>query len=190
MQRWHFLAVLFLFLLPFVFGEDEESPRLDSDISVVQAQSPDEVIAEVKRQNKPGLVIVTQSWCPKCKALVRSINGDAEIKKLMDQFVVAHVSGTPGKAWQVEGRHDGYIPRVFFLDAAGRVFEEHGPNTKYPFFFPRAKELCEAGQDVLDKSQPLPQRFLAASGLKRVKRKLQSAARRLRKAVLGADMVV
>mmetsp|Transcript_88981 Transcript_88981/g.207086 ORF Transcript_88981/g.207086 Transcript_88981/m.207086 type:complete len:154 (+) Transcript_88981:45-506(+) len=122
-----------------------------ADIAFAKAVSVDDVKKEVQAQQKPGLVFVTQPWCGACKSLKGSVNKDANVKKLMDKFVVVHAAEDQGKQWQAPGKDDSYIPRVYFLSPGGEMLDQPGPNGKFAHFFGTADALHNAMKDVLQK---------------------------------------
>ena len=121
----------------------------DFDIPFGDAVSVADVKAAIAEAGKPGVVFVTQPWCGACKALKRSVNADGEMKALLRDFVVAHASGDDGTQWQAPGKSDGYIPRVYFLNADGSNADVTAPNPKYEYFFPSATAVKKGLEQVL-----------------------------------------
>ncbi|CAE8597941.1 unnamed protein product [Polarella glacialis] len=140
------LLLLMACAVPFATAADGE---FDESIPFVKAVSIADVTTEVVSQKKPAVVFVTQPWCGACKGLKRDINGNKEFQKSLDKFVVAHVVGDDGKEWQFPGETDGYIPRVYFLDTAGKMVDLKGPNAKYGRFFSSGNSVQDAALKLL-----------------------------------------
>lgn len=79
------------------------------------------------------------------------MNGHSTIKNKMDKFVVIHASGDDGSQWQMEGKNDGYVPRVYFLHSDGTFADVKAPNPSYLHFFPTADSLVDAMDSVLQR---------------------------------------
>ena len=56
----------------------------------------------------------------------------------MQKFVTVHASGDDGSQWQFPDKNDGYVPRVYFLNAAGEFVKVRAPNPDYDFFLSSA----------------------------------------------------
>ena len=122
--------------------------EFDSSIDIAKVVDVDAVKKQLVQENKPGLVFVTQPWCGACKGLKKSINGDQAFKDMLKEFVVVHASGEDGAQWQADGQNDGYIPRVYFLDAKGNMQDITAPNPKYAYLFP-SSEAVKKGMETL-----------------------------------------
>eukprot|EP00415_Alexandrium_ostenfeldii_P003813 UN3813 len=67
----------------------------------------------------------------------------------MEKFVVVHATEDNGKQWQAPGKDDGYIPRVYFLGADGKMLDKKGPNEQYAHFFSSAQAVEATMTEVL-----------------------------------------
>ena len=137
------ILTAFLLLAPVL------SQAQEFEIPFGNAVSVEDVKASIAEEGKPAVVFVTQPWCGACKALKRSVNVDGEIKALLGNFVVAHASGDDGSQWQAPGKSDGYIPRVYFLNADGSYADVTAPNPSYSYFFPSATAVKKGLEQVL-----------------------------------------
>ncbi|GMI02534.1 hypothetical protein TrVE_jg10589 [Triparma verrucosa] len=127
------------------------APAEDFDYEFSKVQTMAEVRAEIKETGKPGVVFVTQPWCGACKGLKGSVNADAEIKSLFENWVVVHAAGDELSAeWHADGEKDGYIPRVYFLTPDGDFAKVEAPNPQYAYFFPSAGAVKEGMRKVQD----------------------------------------
>lgn len=125
--------------------------EFEKALPFVEAVSVEDVTAAVRKQQKPGVVFVTQPWCGACKHMKGSIASSDSIKRLLRQFVVAHAVGDDGAQWQSGGKQDSYIPRLYFLDPSGERMDISGPNAKFSHFFQDAQAVEKALSRVLAK---------------------------------------
>jgi len=125
-----------------------QAQDFDESINIASEVNVDAVKKLLSKNNKPGVVFVTQPWCGACKGLKKSINGDDSFKALLEQFVVVHATGDDGTQWQAEGQSDGYIPRVYFLSAQGEMIKVPPPNSDYAYFFP-SSDAVKKGMQLL-----------------------------------------
>ena len=124
--------------------------EFSSDIPFSKATSVNDVKAEVQTSGKPAMVFVTQPWCGACKGLKSSVSGSSSLKALMKDFVVVHAAEGAGESWQFPGEHDGYVPRVYFLDKSGEFAAYQAPNPQYKYFLAQAGQIEAAAKSVLD----------------------------------------
>jgi thiol-disulfide isomerase/thioredoxin len=108
------------------------------------------VKATAAREKKPVIVIVTETWCPACQNLVKSMNKNHQIKNLWDKFVTVNAMGDDGQKWQpANGKREGYIPRIYFLSPQGVLLDIKGHNAKSPHFFPTGDHVASGMQRTL-----------------------------------------
>lgn len=99
---------------------------------------------KIAAENKAAIVFVTQPTCGACVNLKASVAKNLGLKKDLDNYILVHAEGDAGKQWHAPGETDGYIPRVYFLDAQGKFLDIKGPNKKYSHFFSSADDLVSA----------------------------------------------
>jgi len=124
---------------------DEHAFTKDIAATLFIDAKPVAVRAAAKKQNKPYMVLLTQSTCGPCKDLIRGINTGGRVKPLLDKFVVAHSSGNNINDWQPKGEH--YAPQALFFSAKGKMLPVAGPNDKFKHFFDSESQLL-AGMDA------------------------------------------
>ncbi len=97
----------------------------------------DDGLAEAKKTGKPTMLLVYADWCPKCRALGGPFASDTELHELSKKFVMIKQNQEERPGWLSRyGKFGGYVPRIFFLDAAGDIREDiTAPHPKYPYFY-------------------------------------------------------
>ena len=91
----------------------------------VRWQQWDDGLAAAKTSNKPILLVVYADWCPKSHALI-PVFRDRTVAGLAKKFVMVRQDKTKNPAW-LKDRFGGlgrYTPRVYFVDARGKVMKD------------------------------------------------------------------
>jgi len=106
----------------------------------------DEIKTTVSKEGKPAMILVTTATCPACKGLYKSMSESPTMKNMMSQLVSVHLG--EGQDWKTNrGIPEGYVPRVYFVTAAGNAVEMYanrGDHPKYGYSFTQSKDLEEA----------------------------------------------
>lgn len=91
---------------------------------------------EAATSNKPRMLLVYADWCPKCRAL-GPVFHDAEFLELTKSFTMVKQDQSAKPEWlQQYQSFGGYVPRVFFLDAEGKVREDlNSSHPRFPYFY-------------------------------------------------------
>lgn len=106
-----------------------------------------------KKEGKPIMTLIHQTWCGVCKALKPKFAASKEIQKLSEHFVMVN-GGNDLEPKEAKFRPDGlkgsYYPRVIFLNPDGtRIDTVRGPNTEYTAFYPNPDEISKAMKKAL-----------------------------------------
>jgi thiol-disulfide isomerase/thioredoxin len=97
----------------------------------------DEGLRIARAENKRIMVVVYADWCSKCRALT-PVFASSEVAALAKGLVVVRQDHDENPAWlqPYNQRFGGYVPRIFFFDAQGRLDEEiTSGHPRYPYFY-------------------------------------------------------
>lgn len=113
----------------------------------------DEGLAEAAKDQRPIMMVVHTSWCPKCRALKQLFNQDAQLERLSEQFVMIHVDQDITPAATLYSPDGQYIPRVMFLDAQGKLDESlsNGARTRFRYFYSPEEDLVAVMREALER---------------------------------------
>ena len=91
-----------------------------------------------KKEGKPIMALIHQSWCGVCKALKPKFAASKDIAKLSEHFVMVN-GGNDLEPKEAKFRPDGlkgsYYPRVIFLNPDGTPYEFHGADFSFSLNF-------------------------------------------------------
>lgn len=111
-------------------------------------------LAAMRAHNRPGIVVVMATWCPRCKDY-KSLFYDPQIVALSKHFEMILIDGetSPERAekWNTDG---SYFPRTFFATPNGSVDATFVTSiAQYPHFFnaQQPRELLQAMRSALAK---------------------------------------
>ncbi|MBX9789424.1 MAG: thioredoxin family protein [Pirellulales bacterium] len=76
-------------------------------------------ITKAKAENKPVMLFVTTTWCGWCKKLAAEDLTDPEVRKMLENFVLAIVDGDTETAAAKTLGADGF-PHIVFQDPEGQ----------------------------------------------------------------------
>lgn len=114
----------------------------------------DEGLSEAKRDQRPVMMVVHTSWCPKCRSLKEVFNDDPQIERLSEQFVMVHVDQDVNPAATLYAPDGQYIPRVLFLDPNGKLDPElsnRGRPERFRYFYTPQEDLVATMREALDR---------------------------------------
>lgn len=114
----------------------------------------DEGLSEAKQEQRPIMMVVHTSWCPKCRSLKQVFNEDPQIERLSEHFVMVHVDQDQNPAATLYAPDGQYIPRVLFLDPNGKLDPELGnPDRRHKFryFYTPQEDLGATMREALDR---------------------------------------
>jgi protein-disulfide reductase (glutathione) len=114
----------------------------------------DEGLSEAKQDQRPVMMVVHTSWCPKCRSLQKVFNEDPQIERLSEQFVMVHVDQDQNPAATLYAPDGQYIPRVMFLDPNGKLDPElrnQGRPNKFRYFYTPQEDLVSTMREALDR---------------------------------------
>lgn len=96
----------------------------------------DEARALSAETGKPMCLVVYADWCPRCTELAPAFE-DPEVKALTAKMVMVKQDNDAKPDWlQAFSQYGGYVPRIFFFDAAGQVREDvTSGHPRYPYFY-------------------------------------------------------
>lgn len=122
-------------------GPDHQFRKEFSDKMLVN-KPPSEARMFASKANKPLMVLLTQSWCGPCKALIMQINEGKLFKALMDDFVIAHSTDDRIHDWQEAGAN--YVPQTYFFQASGDQISISGEQSAFKYFFETEYAVTQA----------------------------------------------
>ncbi len=114
----------------------------------------EEGLREAKQDQRPVMMVVHTSWCPKCRSLKAVFNTDPQIEQLSEQFVMVHVDQDQTPAATLYAPDGQYIPRVMFLDPNGKLDPElsnQGRTSKFRYFYTPQEDLVATMREALDR---------------------------------------
>jgi protein-disulfide reductase (glutathione) len=121
-------------------------------------RSLDDGMATAKQTDRPMMLIVWTSWCPKCRALKQKFAENGEVQELSKQFVMVNVDQDELPEVSKHGPDGDYIPRLMFFDADGEI-DDAVLNTKRR----RARYFYSPVDDVAAKMREALERHAARS---------------------------
>jgi len=119
-----------------------------------------------KEQNKPAMIVIHKTWCRACKALKPRFAASSEIAKMSNDFIMINVEDDEEPRNSEFKPDGGYIPRILFMDASGKVIPEQvNPNsTQWKYFYGETQSIVESMRRVskltsdLRPKRPVPPR--------------------------------
>jgi thiol:disulfide interchange protein len=99
-------------------------------------RTPDDGLAEAKRDGRPVLLVLYTSWCPHCKNYSKLFT-DERIVTASKQFVMIRANSDEASDFADRYAPDGgYIPRTFFLKPDGSLLSEvRASDGQYKYFY-------------------------------------------------------
>jgi thioredoxin-like negative regulator of GroEL len=122
--------------------------------------SLDEGLARAARTRQPVLVYVQAQWCPRCREL-EPLFDEAQVREAAAPLImVRHDGDEPHPALRgVIGDMDGYVPRVYFLQADGvRMSALTSGHPRYTWFYTPSMQprLVQNMRDAVAAAPGLP----------------------------------
>ena len=114
----------------------------------------DEGLAEARQSGMPVMMVVHTDWCGNCQNLKGTFNGDPNLVRLSEEFVMVHIDQDEHPEANLYGPDGQYIPRVMFLDDDGNVDQRlQNPNrpSKYRYFYTPQEDLAATMRQALDR---------------------------------------
>jgi thiol-disulfide isomerase/thioredoxin len=127
---------------PFDFG----AAASDWNPSAVNWRPTEAGLAEARESGKPVMMVIHAEWCGPCHDYARVFH-DAEVAALSRHFVMILVDSDQERAVNQRYATDGtYLPRTYFLDAAGQHQTANVSNhPRFRYFFPQRDPRAIAG---------------------------------------------
>lgn len=125
------MALFVLICSPAIAGEAGEGN------TAIVWKTWEEGLPAAKAEQRPILLYVYSSTCPKCRELIASF-ADPEIVRLAKRFVMIRQDADLDPPWLKEGFYilAEYVPRIYFLKPDGTVLEEVTSRyAEYPYFY-------------------------------------------------------
>ncbi|XP_063225887.1 thioredoxin domain-containing protein 12-like [Bacillus rossius redtenbacheri] len=105
-----------------------------------------------KSDNKPLMLLIHKSWCGACKALKPQFASSKQLEKLSKHFVMVNVVDDEEPKDEIYSPDGGYIPRILFMDPAGKVldkFYNEDGNPSYKYFYSDPSSIAASMKKVL-----------------------------------------
>ena len=103
-------------------------------------------LKEAAAKNKPAMMFVTTTWCGWCKKLAEDNFTDAEVKKLLDNFVLVIVDGDVEKSAASKLGAEGY-PHIVFVTSKGDTLVESSGYVPVEAFKPIVEKALEKSRE-------------------------------------------
>ncbi len=115
----------------------------------------EEGLREAGETQRPVMLVVHTSWCPKCRALKGVFNLDeGEIERLSQDFIMVHADQDVSPQVTLYAPDGNYIPRIMFLDPNGKLDEDlKNPirAAKFRYFYTPQEDLVGTMREALDR---------------------------------------
>jgi protein-disulfide reductase (glutathione) len=114
----------------------------------------EEGLKEAKRTGMPVMMVVHTQWCGNCQKLKTTFNGNDQLERLSEQFVMVHLDQDAHPEATLYGPDGQYIPRVMFLDSDGNIDKRlQNPNrpSRYRYFYTPQEDLVATMREALDR---------------------------------------
>ena len=116
----------------------------------IKWRSYEDGLAEAKKAKKPVLLIFYTEWCPHC-ANYSKVFHDPKVVEKSKLFVMVRLDNDKNQELSKKFAFDGaYIPRTYFLSAAGTVDPDiHAPRDQFKYFYDeKSPDSVLAGMDA------------------------------------------
>eukprot|EP00911_Craspedida_sp_UC1_P003001 UC1_evm1s2192 len=107
--------------------------------------------AEAATSGKPIMLVVHKTWCGACKALKPKFAASDEIAELAQHFVMVNVQDDEEPEEEEFKPDGGYIPRIVYLDSAGKVVNDlynKAGNPKYKYYYTDGASVAAGMRDA------------------------------------------
>jgi len=112
----------------------------------------DEGLAEAKRSNRPLMLLVHASWCPKCKKLKPVFHSSA-LAELSSQFVMVNADQDLSPEVEIHAPDGNYVPRVLFFEPGGilDIKIQNPGRDRYRYFYMPHDDLVGTMKQALER---------------------------------------
>lgn len=80
-------------------------------------------IQKIKKENKPGMLVIHRTWCESCRKVKRKLNEIQEFSEKSSGLVCISIADDDEPKNLKYAPDGAYVPRVLFLDNKGDVLE-------------------------------------------------------------------
>lgn len=114
--------------------------------------SIDEAKKAAADNGRPIFILIHKSWCGACKALQGVFANSDQIAKRSEAFNMVNLEDDEEPSAEEFKPDGGYIPRIFFMDASGKldtsVTNKQG-NPKYKYFYSSEQQVLSGMDDAI-----------------------------------------
>lgn len=111
------------------------------------------------RDNKPIMLLIHKTWCGACKALKPQVVNNKAIEEFSTNYVMVNVEDEEEPNDPDFAPDGGYIPRIIFINANGKVMKEiynEGGNKSYKYYYSNADDILKSMKNAVEQIKKAP----------------------------------